>query len=115
MSPESAVIQQLHTEAADLLQQKKSDEEIVDQLVTKGYERHYAEIVLENVKKDTADKKNFWITFFYGLGFLLLGAALSYYSYRFAFKTGAFFYILFWGVIVTGISIMARAFILFKK
>ena len=115
MSQESAVIQQLHTEAANLLQQKKSDEEIVDHLVTKGYERHYAEIVLENVKKDTADKKNFWITFFYELGFLLLGAALSYYSYRFAFKTGAFFYILFWGVIVTGISIMARAFILFKK
>lgn len=115
MSQESAVIQQLHTEAAKLLQQKKSGEDVVDHLMAKGYERHYAEIVVSNVCKDTADKKNFWITFFYGLGFLLLGAALTYSSYRFAFKTGAFFYILFWGVIVTGISIMARAFILFKK
>lgn len=105
----------LHTEVTALFFEKKSDDEIIAYIISKGYEQHYAETVLDNIKEDAADKKSFWKTLFYGLGFLLAGFLLSLSSRYFALSTGAMFYVFFWGMMVTGISIMVKAFILFRK
>jgi hypothetical protein len=115
MPGETDLMQELHKEAADLLQQKKTDEYIVGHLITKGHERHYAETVLENVKEDVADKIGFRNTFLYGLGFIIAGVLLTYTSRHFAINSGAFFYFFFGGLMVAGISFIARAFIIFRK
>ncbi|MBC7874552.1 MAG: hypothetical protein H7Y01_11175 [Ferruginibacter sp.] len=108
-------IKLLHAEAAALFHQKHADEEIVSYIISKGYERHYAETVLDNVKEDTADKKSFWKTLFYGIGFLLAGLFVTSASRYFALSAGAMFYVFFWGLVVAGTSIIVRAFIIFRK
>jgi hypothetical protein len=105
----------LHAEVAALIQKKKNDADIIEYVISKGHERYYAELVLNNVREEISDKKNFWKTFFYGLGFLLSGILVSVSSWYFAISTGAMFYFFYWGLIVAGISIIARAFILFRK
>lgn len=94
---------------------RNNEAEILEHIISKGYELYYAELVLSNVKEEIADKKNFWKTFFYGLGFLISGILVSLASRYFAISAGAMFYIFYWGLIVAGISIIARAFILFRK
>ena len=108
-------IKALHEEIARFLREKKEETAILDHIVSKGYDRHYAEMVLNNVKGDVDDRKGFWKTFFYGFCFLLSGVIVSLASRRFAIASGALFYIFYWGLIVAGISIMARAFILFRR
>lgn len=108
-------IKLLHTEVAILIKEKKNETAILEFVISKGYEPYYAELVLNNVKKEIANKKNFWKTFFYGLGFLISGILVSLASWYFAISTGAMFYFFYWGLVVAGISIIARAFILFRR
>lgn len=105
----------LHEEAANLYKQEKSDEEIISFIVSKGYERYYAEMILDNVKEDASDKKNFIKTLLYGMGFLIAGILVTFASRYFALSVGAMFYLFYWGLVVTGVSIIARAFIIFRK
>lgn len=115
MDSEKAIIDQLHRDVTVLLQQKKTDEEIVQALVARGVDQHYGATILNNVQHDRRNKRGFRNTFLFGLGFLLLGLLLTLASYRFSVKGGLMFYFIFWGVIVAGISYIARAFILFRK
>ena len=108
-------IKLLHDEAAQLLAASKSDEEIISYIIAKGYERHYAENVLDNIKEDVQDRRNFWKTLFYGISFLIAGILVTVASRQFAISTGALFYLFYWGLIITGISIIIRAFIIFRK
>jgi hypothetical protein len=108
-------IKSLHAEVAILFKEKKNENEIIDFILSKGYERHYAETVLDNVREDAFDKKSFWKTLFYGIGLLLMGLLITIGSRNFAIATGAMFYLFFWGLIVAGISFIIRAFIIFRK
>jgi hypothetical protein len=108
-------VKSLHIEVADLVRQKKTDKEIINFLIAKGLEEYYATTVLNNVKEEKNDRKNFSKTLIYGIAFLLLGIMLNFASWYFAVSMGSFFYILFWGVVVAGLTIIARAFILFRR
>ena len=108
-------IKLLHTEVETLFRQNKDEEDIITYIISKGYDRHYAEMVLGNIQEDAADKKNFWKTLFYGIGFLIAGILVTVASYFFSISGGLLFFIFYWGLIVTGISIIARAFIVFRK
>jgi len=108
-------IKLLHAEVAGLILKNKNENEIIEHVVSKGYERYYAEMILNNVQEEVSDKKSFWKTFFYGLAFLVSGILVSLASRYFALSTGAIFYFFYWGLIVAGISIIARAFIIFKR
>jgi hypothetical protein len=94
-------IKMLHAEVSALVKEKKAEAEILTHIISKGHEPYYAELVLNNVKEEIADKKNFWKTFFYGLGFLISGILVSLASWYFAISTGAMFYIFYWGLIIT--------------
>lgn len=115
MPVDEDIIKKLHADAAQLLLRHKSDEEIVDHLVANGCDRNYAEMILLNVKNDAADKVHFRKSIAVGVGFLLAGFLLTYSSYFFAISRGAPFYFLYWGLLVAGVSMIARAFILFRK
>ena len=113
MNNTDAVIKDLHSEAALLLKDDYTDEEIINQLMQKGIDRHYAALVLENAKSDVSDKKEFYKLFFMGVFYAGGGGIYTYMNYQHPFPGGMYF--VFWGVIVYGISLLVRAFILFRK
>lgn len=115
MSDETKIIQQLHAEAAMMLRQGEPEEKVVTMLQAKGCDRRYAETILMNIREDAANKLRFRKTVFYGVGFLLAGFMLTFSSYYFSMSRGSGFYIFFWGLFAGGISIIARAFILYRK
>jgi hypothetical protein len=90
-----------------------NDEYIIDSLIKKGIDRHYAEMVLENVKNDASDRKEFYKHLFGGLFVFIAGVILTFGTYSFAMPGGIYF--VFWGLMVYGIFSITRAFVIFKK
>lgn len=107
------IINELHAEAARLLKLKSSEEFIVSSLMAKGIDRHYAEMIIENVKGDESDKKEFYKHLFGGAFVLLAGLILTLGTYSLSVPGGI--YIVFWGFMVYGIIAIVRAFIMFRK
>jgi hypothetical protein len=107
-----AIIKDLHKEAAHLLKQDHDDETVIAALMTKGIERHYAEMVLENVKNDQSDTKEFYKHLFRGAFFFLAGLSMTIKGYSMASSGGI--YIVFTGLMVYGIVQIIRSFIIFK-
>jgi hypothetical protein len=113
MDNTDAIIKKLHIEAAELLASENSDEFIIDSLIKRGVDRHYAEVVLENVKNDKSDKKEFYKHLFRGIFVFFAGVILTFGTYSIAMPGGLYF--VFWGFMVYGIFSITRAFIIFKK
>ena len=111
--PISAKIKALHTEAADLLRQKATDEQIIEALKQHGIDFAYAQTILENAREDVDDKKEFYKLVFGGAFVTFGGVALTVMSYRSAVSWGVFF--VFTGLIVAGIASVVRGFIIYKK
>lgn len=105
----------LHRKAKDLLRQGKSEGYIVDELKKDGISLDYAHQIISNVDSDIHDRKSFWKLIFGGLFFIAGGLAINYFSYQIAENTGSFFFYLFWGIVVVGIVMIIRAFIIFKN
>jgi hypothetical protein len=113
MDKEDLIVNRLHTEALLLLKQKKNDELIINQLIKQGIDRHYAEMILENVKNDLHDKKQLYLHILIGAFILLSGLAMTILSYISAFQGGS--YLIFYGLVVTGIIVIIRGVITYKK
>jgi hypothetical protein len=113
MDNTDAIIKQLHMEAAELLASENSDEFIIDSLIKKGIDRHYAEVVLENVKNDISDRKEFYKHLFGGTFVFIAGGILTFGTFSIAKPGGLYF--VFWGIMVYGIFSITRAFIIFRK
>ena len=111
MDTTDTIIKELHAEAAELLALQESDEFIVESLMKRGIERHYAELVLENARSDQWDRKEFYKLLFGGIFTFLTGifATLGTYS----LSIGIYF--VFWGLMVYGVFLITRAVILFRK
>lgn len=105
----------LHKKAKDLLKQNKAEEEIILELRNDGITEDYAKIIIENIQNDLHDKRSFWKLIFSGIFFILSGLTINYLSYRIAANQNAIFFYLFWGIIVVGIGLLFKAFIIFRK
>jgi hypothetical protein len=108
-------IDQLHDEVRQMLRAKKTDEEVIRFIHSKGHEIHYAEFVLENIRTERHDRNNFWKSFALGLVLIVSGLVLSFLTNYIARSTGGSLYLVFWGLVVAGISMLIRAFIIFRK
>src|SRR4051812_7230441 len=108
-------IQKLHQKAKDLLKTDLDEEEIVQEFKKCGIDPSYARLIIENVKSDVRDKTDLWKLIFMGSFFILGGLLLNYFSYSIAAKANSVFFYLFWGIIVTGITILIRAYFLYRK
>ena len=108
-------VKHLHTKARSLLTKKKNDEEIITELTKEGIDSNYAVIVLENVKNDIYDKKEFWKHLIMGSIIVIAGLAINYLSYNHAEETGSGYFLALWGVVVIGIIIIMRGIIIFRK
>ena len=107
------IIKDLHAEAALLLKEDNDDAFIIDSLMQKGINRHYAEMVLENVRSDVSYKKAFYKLLLMGISFTGSGTIMTLMGYQHPLPGGTYF--IFYGIIVYGVSLLARAFILFRK
>jgi hypothetical protein len=103
---------ELHAIAAGLLKEKQSDENIIETLKNRGVDSYYAQMVLENVKADREDKKQFWKHILTGSFVFLAGLTLTLGTYYLA-QPGAIFFI-FPGLMLVGIASIIRGFILFR-
>lgn len=111
--PVSAKINALHSEAAALLRQKATDEQVIEALKQHGIDEAYAQTVLENAREDVDDKKEFYKLVFGGAFVTFGGVALTVMSYRSAVSGGVFF--VFTGIVVAGIAWVVRGFIIYRK
>jgi hypothetical protein len=68
-------------------------------------------LILQNVKEDKSDQKEFYRHFFGGSFYLIAGVLLT--MDRMALAGGV--YLIFTGVMIYGIYAITRAFLIFKK
>jgi hypothetical protein len=107
-------IKVLHNEATRLLNQKLDDATIIESLATTyQIEKYYAETILENVKSDRDDSKQFNKHLFSGIFIVLACIAVAMATYQIPKP------MLIWAgfaiLLIGGITQIARAFILFRK
>jgi len=113
MDSTSQIIKALHQEVAQLLASKNDDNSIIDTLISNGYDRSYAETILQNVRADQSDRGQFYKHLFGGLFVFLSGAAITWGSYTMAAPGGMFF--VFTGIMLYGLFAIIRAIIIFRK
>ena len=105
--------EEVYRQAAQMLKQKLPEKEIMEHLTNCGLDRYYAEIILENVKNDAEDKKQFWKNVLSGSFVFISGLILSIGTYRLAAPGG--FYCIFSGIMLVGIISVIKGYILFRK
>lgn len=111
----NAQILALHKKAKELILEKRNEDDIIFELKKEGIEPGYAELIIQNVKTDLSDKTEFKRELVKGIAITIFGLILNIVSYIAFSNTGAFFWIVYWGIFVFGITIIFRAFIIFKK
>jgi hypothetical protein len=111
----SKEIEVLHKMAGKYLQEGLCENEITEILKKQGLEDFYAKKIIENVLLDKQRKRSFWLLLFGGILVIAVGFGLNYYSYKMASTSNTSFFHLFWGIMVVGLIMIIRAFILFKK
>jgi hypothetical protein len=111
----SEEIEKLHQTVKLLLQKGHTDDDIVQQLQKEGIDADYAQTIINNVVSDAEDKRDFRKLFLMGLFTLIGGLLINYFSYTIASATGALFFYLFWGIVVAGIVMLIKAFIIFRR
>ena len=108
-------INDLHQKTKALIDQNLSEAEIIDELRKDDVDELYAKTLIENVSGDNRDRKDFWKLLLMGICLIAGALAINYFSYTIAVQSGSFSFYLFWGVIVAGLLMIVRAFILFRK
>ncbi|MEP7319438.1 MAG: hypothetical protein ABI921_11880 [Panacibacter sp.] len=108
-------IKHLHKKAKELLKQNIEEVELINELIKEGIDRHYAGLIIENVKSDIRDRTDAWKLTLMGTFFVVGGIYINDFSYRIAVNANSAFFYLFWGILVTGILMLFRAFTLFRK
>jgi len=109
-------IELLYSTAKRLVDEGKDDSMIVSELCKDGeISEDYANQILENIYDDKYDKKEFIKHTILGSFITVGGLLTNYLSYQFAITTGSTTFLLIWGVVVIGVIVLIRGFILFKK
>jgi len=109
-------IAQLHSTAKQLVDQGKDDSTIISELCKiDNITENYATQILENIYNDKYNKKEFIKHVLYGSVIIIAGLLTNYLSYQFAIRSGAMSFLLIWGVVVFGITVLLRGVIIFKK
>ena len=108
-------ISALHEKAKELILEKKEEADVISELAKEGIDTNYAQLIIENVKTDLSNKKEFRKELLKGISVTLFGLLLNVSSFIAFSNTGSYVWIVFWGIVVFGITLIIRAFIIFKK
>jgi hypothetical protein len=110
----SQKIKALHAQAKKLIGANESEEFVISELCKNGITEDYAAIIIDNVLNDIRDKKDFWKLLVMGSFITISGLLITYTSYTSSENTGGYYFI-FWGIVITGIVMIFRAFTLYRK
>lgn len=108
-------IQQLHEQVKSLLIQNNDDATIISELSKKGVEPGYAELLIENVRVDIHNRKEFWKHIIIGSLIIASGVLVNFLSYWTAVDNGSPSFVIIVGVVVFGVIVLIRGMILFRK
>lgn len=108
-------IEAIHEKVRTLLKQGLTNEQIMDELKDENLQPYYIETVIENINNENENKKSLRNSIIMGGFFVIAGLAINILSYRFSENMNATSFLLFWGIIVTGIVTIARGLILYRK
>ena len=108
-------IKTLHLRVEELLKKGHSENDIIQLLVDEGIEKDYAALIIENVRDDKTDDNSFRNAMISGGFFLIAGIAINILSYQIFDNLNSYFFYLFWGIVVFGITTIIRGFILYKN
>jgi hypothetical protein len=111
----SQKITALHAQAKKLVHANESEEFIINELCKNNITKDYAAVIIDNVLNDIRDRKDFWKLLTMGCFFTITGLLITYFSYTAATQSNGGFYFVYWGIVVTGIIIICRAFSLYRK
>lgn len=116
MDQASQKIALIHKDAKQLIG-ANLEEEMVIATLCKNHTitKDYAALIIDNVLVDIRNKKDFWKLLIMGCFISISGFVISYISYNAAEENTTSGYIIFWGLVVTGIVMIFRAFTLYKK
>lgn len=111
--PDEAVA--LHQRAKELLAVDPTEEDFIAEMVKEGITENYAKLILNNILSDKQNKRDFYKMLLMGL-FTVSGALLlNYMSYNFAFRNGAAFMLVFWGLVVGGIIMLIHSIGIYRR
>jgi hypothetical protein len=99
--------------AARMLKAKIDEKAIIANLYRQGLDAYYAEMILENVKADVEDRRQFRMHVLGGGYIFLAGLMLTLGTYLIARPGHS--YLVFVGIMTIGIMSITRGFILFRK
>lgn len=107
-------IAQLHDKVKAYLDKGYSRDRILQELQGENLEPYYIETIIENISSEEEDQSSFRNSMIMGGFFIVGGLALNILSYRMSENTGSMSFLLFWGILVTGIVTVIRGFILYR-
>lgn len=108
-------IDQAHNRVRQLLAEGLTEEEIIATLAKEGMTAYYVQSLIDNVQNDREDKKAFWKLVAAGLLALAVFAFIWLYPGFDGFRGGWIYYFLFFASLGGGITLLFRAFSLFRK
>lgn len=118
MKPERTVqqhIDMLHQKVRKLKAAGMPDENIIELLREDGVDEIYAQTLLENVANDKDQKKGFWKLLAAAV-FTFFVAFFLHFSHQFDGRRLTLIYqFIFWCAIISGITMLFRAFVVFRK
>lgn len=110
-----AKIKALHDKIAVLLKRGLTNGQIIQELKNENLEPYYIETIIQNIMEEKEDNKSFRNSMIMGAFFIIAGLAINILSYTLSDNMGASSFLLFWGIVVTGIVTVIRGFILYKR
>ncbi|MBL0357725.1 MAG: hypothetical protein IPP72_12950 [Chitinophagaceae bacterium] len=105
----------LHNKVRSCLKQGLTDDAIIEKLQEEKLERYYIEIIIENIRNEASDRKSFINSIIMGAFFIICGLLINILSYRVSENRSSSSFLLFWGIVVTGVVTIVRGFILYRK
>jgi len=108
-------IELLHDRVKYLLAKNIDDATIIKELGKNGFEPGYSELIIENVRTDIHNRKEFWKHIIFGSLIIAAGVLVNFLSYWTAVENESPSFLIIVGVLVFGVIVLIRGVILFRK
>lgn len=105
-------IEELHHIVRKGIEEGLSNEEIEQKLSSYNLEPYYRQQLIQNIQNEKWDRKQFWRTLIAGVFVMAVGIACTLLSY---FYTWSGSYLVLWGLMVSGVLLIIRASVYYRK
>ena len=105
----------LHARVKEMIREGMKEEEVIDKLVREGLDKQYCYLIIANIENDVEERRDFRKMLFGGLFITAGGLMINLLGYKIGLNFGSSFYYVFWGIVVSGVVMIIRGFILFRK